>query len=1064
MAGGSVKLSIYSTFQDDGTKRAERAIDAFTKRFGKLDEKTGVTTIDDATRALLEQSTQADRAAARWQGYSDKLGAAGVAITKYVSAGAGAVAGASVKLASDFEDSYAKVKTIMDKSAVAPEKMSADILKLSTDTGKAATELNEAVYQAISASVETEKAVGFTEQAVNLAKVGFTDTSTAVDTLTTTINAYKMSADDAGTISDKLVQTQNKGKTTVDELGASLGAVIPTAAAYGVSLDNLLTGYVELTKQGTNTANATTALNGMLTELADDGSTVNGIIQDMSGKTFGELMSSGASLGDVMAMLMERVEGNSEEFANLWGNVRASRAALALANAGAEEFNSELSAMASCSGNVSAALEDLVTPSSRANKAMNAMKNTGIELGEQFLGALAPALETGASKAQELFGWFSNLDQGTKQTIASVIGVAAAAGPAVLGLSKMAGGVSSALSAYGDLTAKLAKVSAEGGRFAGVAGTLGTALSGPVVAGALAAGAAVAVVATAAYDAWKRADEFEGATTRLTEACTSGAPSLEAASAGMLAIGQASGRAAVDVDGLTRAQSELASAIAERNSQAQSDINRLESARQVIDRYMNTTVEGAQAQGQFRAAIATVNELCGKQYEVVDAANGKVADERGELLETCAAIDEYIATKQQQIRADALTENLADLYKQQADDIAAVAEKTEALRRAQADLAAAEEAGITGDAWMTYTEAVAAAQGELDKAQANFDSCTSSIEATEQQLGNAAAAAESADASLSTLASGNAVVAGYFGDSTDQLSAFCGGLEEAGVSTEQFRGLSDSELLGLAQAWRGSTDDIRGYMDGLTTSLPASAAAASQGVAEGVASGQGATESAAAGLAAAAEGQVAGAAYSMAAAGSSASSGFAGGIEGGSDAVSSAAAEISSAAEGMAYGDSSSWGYDLGKNFASGISNAKSLVDNAVSGLAQLVSDVLGHSVPKKGPLRAGGRGEALWGEHAAEAFAGGARSRSAYVEGAFAEVAAAAEAGMRMSAAPAAFRAAPGGMWPQAAAQAQAAQAPAVNETNVNVYVDGSLLDVGGRVQASLEDFLFELEREAAM
>lgn len=1063
MAGGSVKLSIYSTFKDDGTKKAERAIDAFAKRFGKLDEKTGVKTIDDATRALLEQSTQADLAAARWQGYSDKLGAAGVAITKYVSAGAGAVAGASVKLASDFEDSYAKVKTIMDKSAVAPEKMSADILKLSTETGKAATELNEAVYQSISASVETEKAVGFTADAVNLAKAGFTDTSTAVDTLTTTINAYKMSADDAGAISDKLVQTQNKGKTTVDELGSSLGAVIPTAAAYGVSLDNLLTGYVELTKQGINTANATTALNGMLTELADDGSVVNGILQDMSGKTFGELMSSGASLGDVMSMLMERAGGNSEEFANLWSNVRASKAALALANAGADEFNAELDAMATCSGNVSAALEDLVTPSSRANKAMNAMKNTGIELGEQFLGALAPALETGASKAQELFGWFSSLDQGTKQAIASVTGVAAAAGPAVLGLSKMAGGVSSALSAYGDLTAKLAKVSAEGGRFAGVAGTLGTALSGPVVAGALAAGAAVAVVATAAYDAWKRADELEGATTRLTEACTSGAPSLEAASAGILAIGQASGRAAVDVDGLTRAQSELASEIAERNSQAQSDINRLESARQVLDRYMNTTVEGAQAQGQFRAAIATVNELCGTQYEVVDAANGKVADERGEILETCGAIDEYIAKKQQQIRADALTENLGDLYKQQADDIAAVAEKTEALRRAQADLAAAEDAGMTGETWQAYADNVSTAEAELAKAQSNFDSCTKSIEATEEMLGNAAAAADDADASLSTLASGNSVVAGYFGEATDDLSAFCGSLEAAGVSTERFRSLSDTELLGLAQSWRGSTDDIRAYMDGLASEMPGKGEAAAQGAADGIASGQGAVSAAAGGLASAAEGPVDGAVGGMYTAGGDMSDNLASGISSGSGVVSTAAGKISSAASAMGNGDSSTWGSHLVQSFASGMRSAAHFIDEASSFIGGKVSAFLGHSVPKRGPLHVGGMGEALWGEHAAENFARGARNRVSYVEGAFAEVAAAAEAGMRMRAPAGAFQAAPGGMWAQAPLQAQAAQ-PQVVENKTEVYVDGSMLDVGGRVATALDDFLFELEREMAV
>ena len=368
---------------------------------------------------------------------------------------------------------------------------------------------------------------------------------------------------------------------------------------------------------------------------------------------------------------------------------------------------------------------------------------------------------------------------------------------------------------------------------------------------------------------------------------------------------------------------------------------------------------------------------------------------------------------------------------------------------------------MTGETWQAYADNVSTAEAELAKAQSNFDSCTKSIEATEEMLGNAAEAASDADASLSTLASGNAVVAGYFGDATDELGAFCGSLEDAGVTTEQFRALSASQLLGLAQSWRGSTDDIRGYMDGLADEMPAKGAEAAQGVAEGVASGEGETASAAERLAAAARGPVEGAASSMSAAGSSSASSFASGISNGSGVVASAAATISAAAKAMGDGDSSTWGSHLVQNFASGMRSASHFVDEASSFIGGKISSFLGHSVPKRGPLHAGGRGEALWGEHAAEAFARGARSRSAYVEGAFAEVAAAAEAGMRMRAPATAFQASPGGMWAQPRPQAQE-QPPVIEKTEV--YVDGSLLDVGGRVQAALEEFMFELEREAAM
>ena len=347
-----------------------------------------------------------------------------------------AVAAASVKMASDYEASAAKVYTIMDKQAMGTEEMSRNILDLSTATGKGATELAEASYQALSASVETSKVGGFVEQSVKLAKAGFTETATAVDTLTTVINAYGLRAEDADMISNRLVQTQNKGKTTVAELASSMGSVIPTAAAYNVSLDNLCSGYVALTKQGIDTANATTALNGMFTELADSGSAVAQVLKQRTGKTFGQLMADGQTLGSVIGTLSDSVDGNSEAFANLWGNVRASRAALAIANAGADEFDATMRDMADSAGLVDSALADLQTPTAKFQKAVNALKNTGIELGEEILGTAAPAIEGLAEKADALYKWFGKLDEGTKQSIVRFGALAVAAGPVVTLLGK----------------------------------------------------------------------------------------------------------------------------------------------------------------------------------------------------------------------------------------------------------------------------------------------------------------------------------------------------------------------------------------------------------------------------------------------------------------------------------------------------------------------------------------------------------------------------------------------------------------------------------------------------
>lgn len=46
------------------------------------------------------------------------------------------------------------------------------------------------------------------------------------------------------------------------------------------------------------------------------------------------------------------------------------------------------------------------------------------------------------------------------------------------------------------------------------------------------------------------------------------------------------------------------------------------------------------------------------------------------------------------------------------------------------------------------------------------------------------------------------------------------------------------------------------------------------------------------------------------------------------------------------------WGYDLGYNISSGISSSKNVVKDAANGLAGIIKSILGHSVPKEGPLK----------------------------------------------------------------------------------------------------------------
>ena len=378
-----------------------------------------------------------------------------------VSVAAQGVIKSTTDAAMSFETAMAQVKTIAGNSAVSYKgnmtDMSKAIMQLSTDTGIAAEDIAGATYNAISAGVDVSKSVEFVATANALAVGGFTDMTTSVDVLTTTLNAYGEKAGTAESISDKLITTQNLGKTTVNELASSMGRVIPTASAYGVSVDNLCASYVALTKGGIATAEATTYMKSMFNELADSGSTVGEILQEKTGMSFGQLMESGMSLADVIDILGQSVNGDAEAFAQLWGSSEAGTGALAILNGGTADFNNTLKEMGNSTGAASSAMDKMNdTSAHKMQVAMNNMKNAAIELG----GAFAPVMSGIAKVVGTVATAFSNLPAPVKTVIAVILGVVAVAAPLLLTIGSVITAVTTITGVIGPLVAGIGGVTA----------------------------------------------------------------------------------------------------------------------------------------------------------------------------------------------------------------------------------------------------------------------------------------------------------------------------------------------------------------------------------------------------------------------------------------------------------------------------------------------------------------------------------------------------------------------------------------------------------------------------
>lgn len=325
------------------------------------------------------------------------------------AAGIGKMLQAAFTEGSAFETEVAKVGTIADTTKVPIGELKEQITDLSGTMGIATGDLAEATYQAISAGQDTGDAVAFAGQAAKLAAAGFTSSSSAVDILTTALNAYGLGADKATHVSDVLLTTQNLGKTSVDELSASMGRVIPLAAAYKVNVENLSSGLAIMTANGIATAEATTYTKSMLNELGDTGSTVGKILQKETGQGFAELMDSGQSLGDVLQVLYDSVGGDATKFAALWSSVEAGTGALSLANSGAEKFNDVLAQMENSSGATETAYTTMTdTMAHRMESLKTNAANLGIALFDSVSGKLGAAVSLASGYLQTLTDGFTS--------------------------------------------------------------------------------------------------------------------------------------------------------------------------------------------------------------------------------------------------------------------------------------------------------------------------------------------------------------------------------------------------------------------------------------------------------------------------------------------------------------------------------------------------------------------------------------------------------------------------------------------------------------------------------
>lgn len=207
-----------------------------------------------------------------------------------------------------------------------------------------APEAAKALYSIVSAGHDGANGMKILEVSAKAAVGGLTETETAADAITTILNAYKMSAEEAGTVSDQLFTTVRLGKTTFGELGSSIAQVAPIAAAYGISIDQVLGAVASLTKQGTPTAQAMTQ--------------IRAAIQGTAGE-LGDAAFQGRTFQEALQLINEKAGGSASKMKEMLGTDEGLAATLALTGKNAKSAASDLGELQNSLGATEAAFEKM---------------------------------------------------------------------------------------------------------------------------------------------------------------------------------------------------------------------------------------------------------------------------------------------------------------------------------------------------------------------------------------------------------------------------------------------------------------------------------------------------------------------------------------------------------------------------------------------------------------------------------------------------------------------------------------------------------------------------------
>lgn len=570
-----------------------------------------------------------------------------------------------------------------------------------------------------------------------------------------------------------------------------------------------------------------------------------------------------------------------------------------------------------------------------------------IDAAGPFVEELLPHLETGLEAATSLLGaatgameTFSNMSDEAQSGVMELAVGAAAAGPALkvagTGLDLLSGagkGVSKVLETVGGkaLPKVVTSLGELGGPLASVVSTVSGA-AGPVgILATLVGGSLVAALAAFAVESAEAAEHqalLDGAT-------MSAADIMSEASTAANGLGDAIADIEPDVEVTLDSLRDLNEETKDLFSDTKVDSAKLDQYLSTINELANQSGLTATQQYRLQEAVEGYNEVVGTQYSVVDAANGKIADQNGVIQENTDQLNENASAWKNRAQSEALS-NVATKYME------AEAEASYQLQIAQDNLASStQEYNSALDEYNSLTNngQNPLAEGAYDAAQ-RMNEARDSMNEAQTQVDELSIAYDTASQNAENFSNSAALQNAVFGTLGENAADFVTQLMASGADMSTFTSMTDEQLTALAGSWDGTIASVIDSMNGMGVQVPAQMYQSMLGMNEALTVGGGQAITTAMQVSGLTAQQFADKVDEYGLTGNAAITNFARGIANG-DSYEVAAQKAQEAANGLgtASGSAATEGAEVGSSYASGIGSASGDVSASAEGLASTATD-----------------------------------------------------------------------------------------------------------------------------